>query len=78
MNGGKFERYFAKKQKSVVLLVAAPDAPVTSMPQMARLVVRPIVEGKVAAPIATHPLPVMVVANSPDAAASNATSGSKP
>lgn len=62
MNGGKVDRYFPKKQKSVLLLTAAPDAPITSMPQMARVLVRPIVEGKVAAPVATELVPVMVVA----------------
>ena len=35
MNGGKVERYFPKKQKSVLLLMAAPDAPLSSMPQVA-------------------------------------------
>jgi hypothetical protein len=64
MNGGKVDRYFPKKQKSVLLLTAAPDAPVTAMPQMARVLVRPIVEGKVAAPVATELVPVMVVAAS--------------
>ncbi len=64
MNGGKVDRYFPKKQKSVLLFTAAPDAPVTSMPQMARVLVRPIVEGKVAAPVATELVPVMVVAAS--------------
>jgi hypothetical protein len=64
MNGGKVDRYFPKKQKSVLLLTAAPDAPVTSMPQMVRVLVRPIVEGKVAPPVAIELVPVMVVAAS--------------
>jgi len=64
MNGGKVDRYFPKKQKSVLLLTAAPDAPITSMPQMARVLVRPVVEGNVAAPVATALVPVMVVATS--------------
>jgi hypothetical protein len=69
MNGGKVDRYFPKKQKSVLLLTAAPDALPTPMPQMARVVVRPIVEGKVAPPIATELVPVMIVAAPPDAPA---------
>ncbi len=70
MNGGKVDRYFPKRQKSVLLLTAAPDAPLTAMPQMARVVVRPLVEGKVAPPVATELVPVMVVAASPDNSAS--------
>lgn len=65
MNGGKVDRYFPKRQKSVLLLTAAPDAPLTSMPLMARVVVRPIVEGRVAPPVAIEFVPVMVVAESP-------------
>jgi hypothetical protein len=69
MNGGKVDRYFPKKQKSILLLTAAPDAPVTSMPQMARVLVHPIVEGRMAAPVATELVPVMVVAATADAPA---------
>jgi hypothetical protein len=64
-------RYFPKKQKSVLLLTAAPDAPVTSMPQMARVLVRTIVEGRVAAPVATELVPVMVIALPADPPVSN-------
>jgi hypothetical protein len=71
MNGGKVGRYFPKKQKSVLLLTAAPDAPVTSMPQMARVLVRTIVEGRVAAPVATELVPVMVIALPADPPVSN-------
>lgn len=78
MNGGKVDRYFPKKQKSVLLLTAAPDAPITSMPKMARVVVRPIVEGKVAPPVATELVPVMVVAASSGTSASKPASASKP
>jgi hypothetical protein len=69
MNGGKVDRYFPQKQKSVLLLTAAPDAPLTSMPQMARVLVHPIVEGKVAAPMASEIVPVMVIASTSDAPA---------
>jgi hypothetical protein len=63
MNGGKVERYFPKRQKSLLLLMAAPDAPLLSMPQMARVVVRPIKDGKVLRPVDSEPLPLMVVAS---------------
>jgi hypothetical protein len=66
MNAGKADRYFPKSQKSVLVLVAAPDAPLTTLPQRARVVVRPIVEGKVSQPVASEVVPIMVVANSLD------------
>ncbi|HKX00316.1 MAG TPA: hypothetical protein VJN43_21425 [Bryobacteraceae bacterium] len=77
MNGGKVERYFPKHQQSVLLLTAAPDAPVMAMPQMVRVVVRPIVEGKVAAPISVKSVPVMVVAAKAEAAAAEVKSAAK-
>jgi len=78
MNGGKVERYFAKPQKSVLLLTAAPDAPVSSMPQMARVVVRPIRDGKVSEVVDTELVPLMVVASSENAASTAQATGSKP
>jgi hypothetical protein len=83
MNGGKVERYFPKKQKSVLLLTAAPDAPVSSMPQMARVVVRPIRDGKVSQVVDTELLPLMVVASAEnkatlDKAVAAKASGNKP
>ena len=69
MNGGKVDRYFPKKQKSVLLLTAAADAPLTSLPQMARVLVQPIVDGKVMAPVATELVPVMVISSTADAPA---------
>jgi hypothetical protein len=63
MNAGKAERYFPKSKKAVLVLVAAPDAPLTTLPQRVRVVVRPIVEGKVSQPVASEVVPVMVVAN---------------
>jgi hypothetical protein len=78
MNGGKVERYFPKKQKSVLLLTAAPDAPLSSMPQMARVVVRPIRDGKVAQVVDTELLPLMVVANSENTPTTAHATGSKP
>jgi len=78
MNGGKLERYFPKKQKSVLLLMAAPDAPLSSMPQMARVVARPIRNGKVAQVVDTELVPLMVVANTENKAAADKATGSKP
>jgi hypothetical protein len=78
MNGGKVERYFPKKQKSVLLLTAAPDAPVSSMPQMARVIVRPIRDGKVSKAVDTELVPLMVVANSENTPPIAHTTGSKP
>ena len=78
MNGGKVERYFPKKQKSVLLLMASPDAPVSSMPQMARVVVRPIREGKVSQAVDTELVPLMVVASTSSVAMADKAVGSKP
>ena len=78
MNGGRIERYFPKSQKSVLVMMAAPDAPLTPMPQMARVIVRAIVENKVAQPLATVLLPVMVVATSSDTAATLSAPAGKP
>ena len=78
MNGGKVERYFPKKQKSVLLLTAASDAPVSSMPQMARVVVRPIRDGKVLEVVDTELVPLMVVASTADRVAPDKATGSKP
>ena len=48
---------------AVLLLTAAPDASLSSLPQMARVVVRPIKDGKVAQIVDTELLPLMVVAS---------------
>jgi hypothetical protein len=78
MNGGRVERYFPKSQKSVLLMMVAPDAPLTPMPQMARVMVRAIVEGKVGQPLASVLVPVMVVATSSDTTATPAAPVGKP
>jgi hypothetical protein len=62
----------------VLVLMAAPDAPPMSMPQMVRVVVRPILEGKVSQQVATELVPVMVVADSSDAAAKPPVAADKP
>jgi hypothetical protein len=78
MNGGKIERYFPKRQKSVLLLTAAPDAPVSFMPQMARVVVRAIRDGKVANVVDTELVPLMVVATPENSASATQAAESKP
>ena len=78
MNGGRVERYFPKSQKSVLVMMVAPDAPLTPMPQMARVIVRAIVENKVSQPLATVLVPVMVVAASSDTAATPSVPAGKP
>jgi hypothetical protein len=78
MNGGRVERYFPKSQKSVLVMMVAPDAPLTPMPQMARVIVRAIVDGKVAQPLANVLVPVMVVANSSATPATPAAPVGKP
>jgi hypothetical protein len=59
---GKRERYLPRTERAVVILTAAPDALPTSQPQVARLVVRPVVDGAVGDVIATKLIPLMVIA----------------
>jgi hypothetical protein len=58
---GKRERYTPRTERTVVVLTAAPDAPATSQPQFARIVVRPVAGGKVGEIIASKSIPVMVI-----------------
>ena len=48
------------------------------MPQMARVVARPIRDGKVAQVVETELVPLMVVANTENKAAADKATGSKP
>jgi hypothetical protein len=59
---GKRERYTARTERTVVVLTAAPDAPAMSQPQFARVVVRPVANGKMGDIIASKSVPVMVIA----------------
>lgn len=59
---GKRERYLPRTERAVVALTAAADAPASAAPQIARLVVRPVTDGKPGPPIAVKEIPMMVVA----------------
>jgi hypothetical protein len=59
---GKRERYTGRTERVVVVFTAAPDAAATKQPQLVRLLVRPIVDGKPGAVISTKEIPLMVVA----------------
>lgn len=61
-NAGKIERYTTKTQTTAVLLVAASDAPLTGLPVLIRIVVRPVVEGCLGEPVTLKEIPLMVVA----------------
>jgi hypothetical protein len=59
---GKRERYVPRSERTVLVLSASPDAPRTSEPQMARIVVRPLAGGKLGEPLSAKTIPVMVTA----------------
>ncbi|HUQ90808.1 MAG TPA: hypothetical protein VM120_03935 [Bryobacteraceae bacterium] len=58
---GKRERYTPRTERTVVVLTAASDAAATMQPQIARIVVRPVVDGKLGEPLATKSIPIMVL-----------------
>ena len=62
---GEKERYLPKSQKAVILLAASADAPLTRVPQLLRVMARPVVEGKLGAPALVQEVPLMVL--KPDA-----------
>ena len=59
---GKRERYQPRTERLVVILTAAADAPVSTLPQDVRLVVRPLVDGKPGDVLSTKTFPMMVLA----------------
>jgi hypothetical protein len=61
-NAGRPERYSPQTQTRVVLLAASADAAAAEMPVEARVLVRPVVKGKIGAPVAEQRVPVMVTA----------------
>lgn len=61
LDEGKKERFRPGQQVVTVLLAAAPDAPVTSLPQLARVKARPVLNGKSGETIVVQSIPVMVV-----------------
>ncbi|MFN7925218.1 MAG: hypothetical protein U0Q16_34290 [Bryobacteraceae bacterium] len=61
MNGGRLERYIPKTQKTVLLVSAADGAPAMRTPQWAKVIVRPIRDGKIGDVVVTERVPVMVI-----------------
>ena len=59
------ERYVPRNERAVVVFSASPDAPPTRAPQVVRLVVRPVVDGKTGAILAAREIPVVVIAEQP-------------
>jgi hypothetical protein len=57
---GKRERYTPRTERAVVVLSASDDAIPTAQPQNVRLVVRPLVDGKLGEVLASKSFPVMV------------------
>jgi hypothetical protein len=57
---GKRERYTPRSERAVVVLSASADATPTIQPHNIRLVVRPLVDGKLGEVLATKSFPVMV------------------
>ena len=55
------ERFVPKSKKTTIVLVTAADAPATEMPKVARITARPVVGGKLGAPLKVRDLPVMVL-----------------
>lgn len=64
-NGGKLERYISKPQTASLLLVAAPDAPLSDQPVSLRVVARPVVKGQLKDAIPVGDVPMMVIARRP-------------
>jgi hypothetical protein len=58
---GRRERYTARSERSVVVFTTGADAVPMAEPQMARIVVLPIMDGKPGEPLASKEIPVMVV-----------------
>ncbi len=55
-----------KEQKAAIVLVAAPDAPLTPQPVVASLRCRPIAKGRLGPSLLVRSLPIMVVASQPE------------
>ncbi len=64
-NAGRIERYTPKPQSFSLLLHVAEGTPLSSVPVYPKLTVRPVRQGKFAAPILEKPIPLMIVAPTP-------------
>jgi hypothetical protein len=58
---GKRERYVARTERTVLAFSVADGAPITDIPKVARVTVRPVLEGKPGVAIASKEIPIMVV-----------------
>ena len=58
---GKRDRYTPRSERAVVIVSASAEAPVSAEPQKMKLVVRPLMDGKLGAPLSTKSLYVMVI-----------------
>ncbi|MEO6758053.1 MAG: hypothetical protein ABIO24_01270, partial [Saprospiraceae bacterium] len=61
-NGGKLERYTPKPQTASLLLVASPDATLSTEPARLRLVARAVINGQLQRAIPVAEIPMMVIA----------------
>jgi len=59
---GKRERYVARTERTVLAFSVADGAPLMDVPLVARVIVRPVTDGKAGAVIASKQIPMMVVA----------------
>ncbi len=64
-NAGRRERYYPVPQTATVMLIASPDAPPGELPSRARVIARPVVDGRVGEAVLNKEVPVMVVARRP-------------
>jgi len=78
LDEGYKERFVPKSQKATLVFLATSNAPTTSMPQIIRVVGRPLVEGKPGAVLAVREVPLMVVKKSEISRAGNGTERSIP
>lgn len=62
MHPGKRERYVPRTERTVLAFAVADGAPLMEMPKVARVTVRPVVDGKPGVVIASKQIPIMVVA----------------
>jgi hypothetical protein len=60
-SAGKRERYTSRAERAVVVLSAAPDAPPAVEPSRIRLIVRPLVDGRLGDVLSTKTIYMMVI-----------------
>ena len=69
-DAGRRDLYLPKTEKIVIMLLGSENAPLTEMPQMVRISARPVVQGKLGAPVIVREFPLMVIRPSEDTKAS--------